>query len=238
MGDLAETGNAIVDCTLGDPVPAPHKRGGLVSPRAVPRFHRDRRHPSSPGRGGDRTCDDHGEAPYPRHDRGTKTCSARRDREGRREGDRWLVDSRARSFPGLRGISWRLGHYWATDDPQEDDSDPRESLQNMDSLLQAGRIPGFRLLSRRQRIWRGLGPLAQQRERQHPGDLAALAIGRGAGGVRRGIVLGVVLGEDSRRARFFRGGARTETRPLHFSPRLTIRKKGSRLVPMGAVLKR
>ena len=37
----------------------------------------------------------------------------------------------------------------------------------MDSLLQAGRIPGFRLLSRRR-----LAPLAQPRERQDPGDLA------------------------------------------------------------------
>lgn len=102
----------------------------LVSSRAVPRFHRDRRHPSSPGRGRDRSCDEHGEAPYPCHDRGTKTCSAGRDREGRREGNRWLDDSRARSFPGLRG---------GFDDPQEDHPDPRESLQNMDSLLQAGR---------------------------------------------------------------------------------------------------
>jgi hypothetical protein len=141
------------------------KRGGLVSPRAVPRFHRDR-HPSSSGRDRDRSCDDHGEAPYPCHDRGTKTCSAGRDREGGREGNRWLDDSRARSFPGLRG---------GLDDPQEDHPDPRESLQNMDSLLQAGRIPGFRLLSRRQRIWRGLGPLAQPRERHDPGDLSSRA---------------------------------------------------------------
>ena len=47
-------------------------------------------------------------------------------------------DSRARSSPGLRG---------GLDDPQEDHPDPRESLQNMDSLLQARRIPCFRLLS-------------------------------------------------------------------------------------------
>jgi hypothetical protein len=133
------------------------KRGGLVSPRAVPRFHRDRRHPSSPGRGRDRSCDDDDKDPYPRHNRGTKTCSAGRDREGGREGDRWQFDSRGCSFPGLRG---------GLDDPQEDHPDPRESLQNMDSLLQAGRIPCFRLLSRRQLA------LAQQRERQDPGDLA------------------------------------------------------------------
>ena len=142
------------------------KRGGLVSPRAVPRFHRDRRHLSSPGRGRDRSGDDDDNAPYPSHHRGTKTCSAGRDREGGREGDRWLVDSRARSFPGLRG---------GLDDPQEVHPDPRESLQNMDSLLQVGRIPGFRLLSRRHGVGRGLGPLAQQRERHDPGDLAALA---------------------------------------------------------------
>ena len=130
--------------------------GGLVSPRAVPRFYRDRRHPSSPGRGRDRSCDDDKD-PYPRHNRGTKTCSAGRDREGAREGDRWQFHSRGCSFPGLQG---------GLDDPQEDHPDPRESLQNMDSLLQAGRIPCFRLLSRRQLA------LAQQRERQDPGDLA------------------------------------------------------------------
>jgi hypothetical protein len=37
----------------------------------------------------------------------------------------------------------------------------------MDSLLQAGRIPGFRLLSRRR-----LAP-AQPRERHYPGDLGS-----------------------------------------------------------------
>jgi hypothetical protein len=125
--------------------------------RAVPRFHRDRRHPSSPGRGRDRCCDDDDKEPYPCHDRGTNACSAGRDREGGREGNRWLDDSRGCSFPGLRG---------GLDDPQKDHPDPRESLQNMDSLLQARRIPCFRLLSRRQLA------LAQQRERQDPGDLA------------------------------------------------------------------
>jgi hypothetical protein len=136
---------------------------GLGLPRAAPRFHRDRRHPSSPGRGGDRTCDNDDKEPYPCHDRGTEACSAGRLREGGRDGDRpqrvaKSVDSRACPFPRLRvGL----------DDTQEDHPDPRESLQNMDSLLQAGRIPCFRLLSRRQH-----GPLARQRERHDPGDLA------------------------------------------------------------------
>ena len=151
-------------------------------PRAVPRFHRDRRHPSSPGRGRDRSCDDDDKERHPCHDRGTKTCSPGRFREGGREGDRWLVVIVA---PALFRVS-----ECGLDDPQEDHPGPRESLQNMDSLLQAGRIPGFRLLSRRRWVWGRLGPLAQQRERHDPGDLAALAIGRGAGGVRRGIVLG------------------------------------------------
>lgn len=134
---------------------------GLVSPRAVPRVHRDRRDPCSSGRGRDRSRDDDDQESYPYDDQGTEACSAGRDREGGREGNRWLVARRARSFPGLRGISWRLGHYWATDDPQEDDSDPRGSLQNMDSLHQAGRIPGFRLLSRRRWVYWRLRPLAQ-----------------------------------------------------------------------------
>jgi D-alanyl-D-alanine carboxypeptidase len=131
-----------------------------VSPRAVPRFHRDRRHPSSPRRGRDRSCDDDDKEPYPCHDRGTKACSAGRDRERGREGNWHLavqLHNRARSFPGIRG---------GLDDPQEDHPDPRGPLQNMDSLLQAGRIPGLRLLSRRQ-----LAPLAQPRERHDPGDL-------------------------------------------------------------------
>jgi hypothetical protein len=137
------------------------KRGGLVSPRAVPRFHRDRRHPSSPGRGRDRSCDDDDKEPYPCHNRGTNACSAGRDRKGGRDGDRCLLvekmGDRACSFPGLRvGL----------DDPQEDHPGPRGPLQNVDSLLQARRIPCFRLLSRRQLA------LAQQRERQDPGDLA------------------------------------------------------------------
>jgi hypothetical protein len=148
---------------------ARRKRGGLVSPRAVPRFHCVRRHPSSPGRRRDRSGGDDDKAPYPCHDRGTKTCSAGRDGDGGREGDRWLVDSRARSFPGLQG---------GLDAPQEVHPDPRESLQNMDSLLQAGRIPCLRLLSRRRWVWRGLGPLAQPRERQDPGHLGSRALRR------------------------------------------------------------
>ena len=156
-----------------------------MSPRAVPRFHRDRRHPSSPGRGRDRSCATTTRSPTrvtivaPRLAQPGEIVRV----DGTVIGSLLVVEmgDRARSFPGLRvGL----------DDPQEDHPDPRESLQNMDSLLQAGRIPCFRLLSRRQ-----LGPLAQQRERHDPGDLAALAIGRGAG-VRRGMVLGVVLGED------------------------------------------
>jgi hypothetical protein len=135
---------------------------GLVSRRAVPRFHRNRRHPYSPGRGRDRSCDDNKE-PNPHHDRGAETCFDGREREGGREGNRWLVDSRARSFPGLHGDH---------DDPQEDDQDPRESLQNMDLRLKAGRIPCFRLLSRRRWVRGRLGPLAQSGERHDPGDLA------------------------------------------------------------------
>ena len=144
------------------------RRDGLVSPRAVPRFHRDRRHPCSPGRGRDRSCDDdHNKEPYPYHDRGAETCFAGPEREGGRERTRWLVDSRARSFPGLHGDH---------DDPQEDDQDPRESLQNMDVLLKAGRIPCFRLLSRRRWVcvW-GLGPLAEQRKGLHPRGLGSRA---------------------------------------------------------------
>jgi hypothetical protein len=151
----------------------------LVSPRAIPPVHRYRRHPSSPGRGRDRSCDDDKES-YPHDDRGTETCSDGRDREGGRDGDRWLVGRRARSFPGLRDVCWRSGRYWATEDPQEVDRDPRGSLQNVDSLLQAGRIPCFRLLSRRRWVGRGLGPLAQQCERHDPGDLGsrdALSVG-------------------------------------------------------------
>jgi hypothetical protein len=131
-----------------------------VLPGAVPCFHRDRRRPSSPWRCGDRSCDDVEKEPYPRHDRGTKIRSAGRDREGGREGNWHLavhLYNRARSFPGLRG---------GLDDPQEGHPDPRGPLQNVDSLLQAGRIPSFRLLSRRQLA------LAQQRERHDPGDLA------------------------------------------------------------------
>jgi hypothetical protein len=144
------------------------RRDGLVSPRAVPRFHRDGRHSCSPGRGRDRSCDDdHNKEPYPYHDRGAETCFAGTEREGGRERNRWLVDSRARSFPGLHGDH---------DDPQEDDQDPRESLQNMDVLLKAGRIPCFRLLSRRRWVcvW-GLGPLAQQRKGLHPRGLGSRA---------------------------------------------------------------
>jgi hypothetical protein len=134
---------------------------GLVLPRAVPRFHRDRRHPSSPGRGRDRSCDDDDKEPYPSHDRGTEACSVGRDREAGRDGDRCLLvekmGDRACSFPGLRvGL----------DDPQEDHPGPRGPLPNVDSLLEAGRIPCFRLLSRRQLA------LARQRERHDPGDLA------------------------------------------------------------------
>ena len=135
-----------------------------MSPCAVPRFHRDRRHPCSRGRGRDRCGgDDDDKKPYPYHDRGAETCFDGRERAGGREGNRWLVDSRACSFSGLHGDH---------DDPQEDDQDPRESLQNMDLLLKAGRIPGFRLLSRRRWVSGRLRPLAQPREHHDPGDLA------------------------------------------------------------------
>ena len=154
--------------------------------------HRDRRHPSSPWHGRDRSCDDDDKEPYPYHDQGTKTCSAGGDREGGRDG-KWhlavLLCNRARSFPGLRG---------GLDDQQEDHPNPRGPLQNMDSLLKAGPLPRFRLLSRRQSPG---GPLARQSERQDPRDLAVERLRSSSTFRPRGAALVESLREAGRRPR-------------------------------------
>ncbi len=142
--------------------PLRRSRAGLVLPRAAPRFHRDRRHPSSPRCSRDRSCDDDDKEPYPCHDRGTKTCAHGRFREGGRDGDRpprgqKSVDSRACPFSRLRvGVS----------DPQEDHQGPRERFKTWTRFSK----PGVTVFP--SPIQETARPLARQRERHDPGDLA------------------------------------------------------------------
>ena len=191
---------------VSSPARSSTRSARFVLPRAAPRFHRDRRHPSSLGRGRDRSGDDHDEAPYPYHDRGTKTCSAGRDREGGREGNRWLDDSNA---PALFRVS-------------EAGSTIRKKIIRIhESRFRGGLASPSRAYAvfsspiQETRGLAGVGPLAQQRERQDPGDLAV---------ERRGCAAWLVLVGPLRKCDYRHGALWFDPRCAH--RRTTRRRKG------------